>query len=714
MGSADGGYNGLSIASVAVSEQDNDTPIPPGITVTPTTLSIPEGESRSYTVVLNTRPTAGVRVRVSVSGDQRNSAAEFYCCGRSSVWLGTGDWNHPETFTVHALKEPGTANGTLWVRHWAESADPDYHGISVAMVTATAVDAGPVGLGTPSDLAFTVGQPLSGVVLPAAVGGSGGGYTYALTGQPSWIGFDPGTREMSGTPPAAAAGTTTTLDYTVTDTATNTSDTRSFTVTVNAAPSLTAPSNRMYIAGTPIPAFTLRPATGGTAPLRYELSGLPGGLTFTPSSRRLAGTPEAATTSPATVTYTVTDANGATDTDTFTVTVEAVEPGVSFSKLELSVPEGRIASYRVVLDAPPSDRVFISAAVGTGDESILLLGGSTLVFTPANWDRPKSVTLRAVEDSDRDNGTREITHEILADSASEYLDLPALPSVTATEVDNDGCGATAATDIWCTEMTVGSVTGFGGYCNSAGYTVDPNDPNDVAGGSCGTTNTGSLDDDTFVWAGTTHTVYNAGWRTVSGTNLPGAQFFHMDPLPARDAHWYWTLHVGDRTTVPFISANDWIAGSHYFANFYTTANPPPAAGAKIVVRLAPAAPSFSQPPAAGLEAHFGVYPAQHGGAPFETELHFSIEPNLSYRDVRDTLFTVTGGRITRAKRLEKGSNLGWRLTVEPDGAGAVSLDLPATTDCAAAGAVCTRDGQRLERGIAMTVEGAGDIRGRHP
>ena len=97
--------------------------------------------------------------------------------------------------------------------------------------------------------------------------------------------------------------------------------------------------------------------------------------------------------------------------------------------------------------------------------------------------------------------------------------------------------------------------------------------------------------------------------------------------------------------------------------------------------------------------------SSHGGEAFHLKLHFSQEPNLSFRNVRDSLFAVTGGRITRAKRLAKGSNLGWRLTVEPDGVGAVELELPVTESCGAAGAVCTRDGRRLERGIAWTVEG---------
>ena len=115
--------------------------------------------------------------------------------------------------------------------------------------------------------------------------------------------------------------------------------------------------------------------------------------------------------------------------------------------------------------------------------------------------------------------------------------------------------------------------------------------------------------------------------------------------------------------------------------------------------------TLTQAPGDGLQARFGVHPAWHTGMPFWTELHFSAEPDLGYKDLRDKVLEVTGGRITQAERLAEGSNLGWRLTVEPEGLGDVGLELPATESCGAEGAVCTSDGRRLERGIAWTVEG---------
>ena len=141
----------IQLSGPGASAQDASEEDLPGITVSQTYLNIPEGQSRSYTVVLNSRPTAGVRVRVAVSGDQRNSASEFRCCGRSSVWFGPDDWNQPETFTVTAPEDADTDHGTLWVRHWADSDDPDYHAIPIATVTATAVDDDTgLGLGTPA------------------------------------------------------------------------------------------------------------------------------------------------------------------------------------------------------------------------------------------------------------------------------------------------------------------------------------------------------------------------------------------------------------------------------------------------------------------------------------------------------------------------------------------------------------------------------------
>ena len=47
-----------------------------------------------------------------------------------------------------------------------------------------------------------------------------------------------------------------------------------------------------------------------------------------------------------------------------------------------------------------------------------------------------------------------------------------------------------------------------------------------------------------------------------------------------------------------------------------------------------------------LAARLTGFTTRHDGEPFEPELWFNHAPNISYRDLRDTLFEVTGGRLT--------------------------------------------------------------------
>ena len=110
-------------------------------------------------------------------------------------------------------------------------------------------------------------------------------------------------------------------------------------------------------------------------------------------------------------------------------------------------------------------------------------------------------------------------------------------------------------------------------------------------------------------------------------------------------------------------------------------------------------------PGERLAAKLANFPTRHDGQPFEPELRFSREPDLSSQDVRDTLFAVTGGRITGAQRLEQDSNRLWKLVVEPAGTGDLTIELPATQDCSVEGAVCAHDGKMLTRGFSVTIEG---------
>ena len=110
-----------------------------------------------------------------------------------------------------------------------------------------------------------------------------------------------------------------------------------------------------------------------------------------------------------------------------------------------------------------------------------------------------------------------------------------------------------------------------------------------------------------------------------------------------------------------------------------------------------------------LTAEFRNMPAEHDGTSFTFEFHFSESPKgLSYKTLRDSFFDVTNGTVRKAKRLARGDNSGWRITVEPDNVDEVQISfLPSllSADCADAAVVCTADGRRLSTGAATFVSG---------
>ena len=75
--------------------------------------------------------------------------------------------------------------------------------------------------------------------------------------------------------------------------------------------------------------------------------------------------------------------------------------------------------------------------------------------------------------------------------------------------------------------------------------------------------------------------------------------------------------------------------------------------------------------------------------------------------LRNFAFTETWGVVRKAQRMDKPSNIRWLITVEPNGNGDVKIELPATTDCNAEGAICTGDGRKLSNRLEVTVSGPG-------
>ena len=118
----------------------------------------------------------------------------------------------------------------------------------------------------------------------------------------------------------------------------------------------------------------------------------------------------------------------------------------------------------------------------------------------------------------------------------------------------------------------------------------------------------------------------------------------------------------------------------------------------VSVRVPAVAPS--------LTAEVSGVPSSHDGqSPLRFDLVFSEEPDLSYVTLRDHAFSVAGGEVVGARRLDPPSNLRWEITVVPAGSADVVVVLAPTADCADTAAICTSDGERLSSRIEIEISG---------
>ena len=124
-------------------------------------------------------------------------------------------------------------------------------------------------------------------------------------------------------------------------------------------------------------------------------------------------------------------------------------------------------------------------------------------------------------------------------------------------------------------------------------------------------------------------------------------------------------------------------------------------------------PDEEETPETPLTAAIHDAPESHNGTTdFTFELRFSEEPKegFSYKTLRDHAFTVTGGEVAGARRLDGDSdtpNIRWEITVSPDSGGDVTITLPVTEDCDAEGAICANGDKKLSNRLERTVSGPG-------
>ena len=130
-----------------------------GVSVSKTALTVTEADTTgdTYTVVLNTRPTANVTV--TVAGHAGTDATP----SPTTLAFTPMNWDTAQTVTVTAGNDADTANDTVSLTHSAASLDSNYNGITIASVTVTVND---------ND---TAPPPPPPPPPPPVIGGGGGG-----------------------------------------------------------------------------------------------------------------------------------------------------------------------------------------------------------------------------------------------------------------------------------------------------------------------------------------------------------------------------------------------------------------------------------------------------------------------------------------------------------------------------------------------------------
>ena len=155
----------LAVTGTGVTILDDDER---GVLVNPTSLTVSEGDSATYTVVLGSRPSGTVRVTISgtTGTDLRRS--------RSFLSFRTSNWNEPQTVTVTARQDEDAEDDTVTISHAVSGADYEANGVTVDAVSVTIDDDDRVSTGVDlsvSHRSFEEDASFTGVIVTGTLNG---------------------------------------------------------------------------------------------------------------------------------------------------------------------------------------------------------------------------------------------------------------------------------------------------------------------------------------------------------------------------------------------------------------------------------------------------------------------------------------------------------------------------------------------------------------
>jgi len=478
--SDDAEYMDLDADDVAVINIDNETA---GVTVDPLTglVTTEAGGTDTFTVVLNSAPTADVTIPVSSSDDTEGGVSP------ATLTFTVDNWDAPQTVTVTGIDDD-VADGDqpyMGVLGAATSTDANYDGVDPADVMITNTDDETPGI-TVSDISGDTGEdgtsatftvvlntePTADVTIPLSSSDEGEGtvapatltftpdnwnaaqevtvtgaddalvdgnqpYTIvtgaATSGDPNYDARDAADVAVINIDDDSAGIRVTPVDGLVTN---ESGTTATFTVVLNSAPTadVTVPlSSDDTGEGTVSPASLVFTMANWDAPQTVTITGVDDPIADGDQGYRIL-------TAPATSTDANYDGLDAANVAVTNVDNDSASISVSPTSGLRTTEGGGTDTFEVVLNSQPSADVSITLA--SDDDTEGTAAPATLTFTAANWNAPQTVTVTGVDDAVADGNQ---TYTIVLDPASsgdgDYDGLDPT-DVEVRNTDNDSPGVT--------------------------------------------------------------------------------------------------------------------------------------------------------------------------------------------------------------------------------------------------------------------------------
>ena len=461
--SQDAHYQGLSIRRLPVRIQEDDEA---GVRITPIELTVPEGKTHQYAVVLTSQPAAPVKVALSASGDPDVTT------DTSLLTFDPAKWDDSQLVTIQAAQDPDAINDQATISHAVSSTDVSYDRIDADAVSVVVLEDDEAGVRiTPFEMTIPEGKTHQYAVVLTSKPAAPVKVALSASGDPdvttdtNLLTFDPAKWDDSQLVTVQAAQDPDAInDQATISHAVSSADASYDRIHADAVSVVVLEDDEAGVRITPfemtIPegkthqyavVLTSKPSAAVTVGL--SLTGDPDVttdtslLTFDPAkwddsqlvTIQAAQDPDAINDQ-ATISHAVSSADASYDrihADAVSVVVlEDDEAGVRITPFEMTIPEGKTNQYAVVLTSKPSAAVTVGLSL-TGDPDVTT-DTSLLTFDPAKWDDSQLVTIQAAQDPDALDDQATISHAVSSTDAS--YDRIHADAVSVVILDDDEAG----------------------------------------------------------------------------------------------------------------------------------------------------------------------------------------------------------------------------------------------------------------------------------